>query len=70
VAGVVAGEDGETGFSRRSRLTIAGGVRGGNWSEGPLRCSWSMWDEAENLQLHYARLYSVSPDCGGEAKQT
>jgi hypothetical protein len=41
VVGVVAGdEEGEPGFSRRSRLTIAGGVRRDNWPEGRLKCRW------------------------------
>jgi hypothetical protein len=40
VLGVVAGEEGgEPGFSRRSRLTIAGVVRGDNCTECQLRCS-------------------------------
>jgi hypothetical protein len=42
VVGAVAGDAGdEPGFSRRSRLTLAGGVRRDNWSKGRLRCSWT-----------------------------
>ncbi len=40
VVGVVAGEEGgDAGVTRRSRLTIAGGVGGDNWSKVRLRCS-------------------------------
>jgi len=42
VGGEVAGEEGGwAGAARRSRLTIAGGVRGDNWSKVRLRCSWT-----------------------------
>jgi hypothetical protein len=41
VLGVVAGEvGGESGFLRRSRLTIAGGVRRDNWSKERIGYRW------------------------------
>ena len=41
-AGMVPQHAGRAGaVARRSRLTIAGGVRGDNWSEGELRDRWS-----------------------------
>ncbi len=38
------------GVARCSRLTIAGGVRQANWSEGPFRCRWARSKTLQKIQ--------------------
>jgi hypothetical protein len=47
VLGAVVGDEGsESVVARRSRLTIAGGVRQDNWSEGRFECRWTKSQES------------------------
>src|ERR1700676_1207916 len=64
---MVAGEVGrasERAIARTSRSKIAGGVRGDNWSEGRLRCSWPEISTGKCGAFHQERQIQSLVWCG------